>query len=117
MQNQILILVTDIGRYTSTAPLLVRNGPIELTKNYFQQLNEQEKQETFNRWIIEIHTRLQSKQNNPDVLRVILNLVEDILYYHQEIDRKQSIVYCQKIDTPFARELKHSLENPIWQMF
>jgi hypothetical protein len=114
--QNIIALVSEIQRQNSTIILLQRGGVVEQTKNFFKDLSK-EKQETFNQWIEELIKRLESKINNKDVLRVILNLVEDVLYYNQEIDRKRGIEICKEKGTLFAKEIQHSLENPVWQMF
>jgi hypothetical protein len=114
--QRILILVTEIQRHTSTIVLLQRNGVIDQTKELFQKL-QQEKQDTFNAWIEELIKRLESKMNNKDVLRVILNLVEDVLYYNQDLNRNPGVNTCRSKGTPLAKEIQHSLENPVWQMF
>jgi hypothetical protein len=115
-RQTILVLVSEIQRYNSTIILLQRDGAIEQTKSLFKDLHE-EKQETFNAWIEELIKRLECKVNNKDVLRVILNLVEDILYYNEDIDRKPGVKICQEKGTLMAKEIQHSLENPVWQMF
>lgn len=114
--QKILILVTELQRHSSTVVLLQRGGVVEQTKELFKDL-KQEKQATFNAWIEELLKRLESKMNNKDVLRVVLNLVEDVLYYNQDLDRNPGITTCRSKGTPFAKEIQHSLENPVWQMF
>jgi hypothetical protein len=113
-----IILLSEIQRHNSSVVLLQRGGAIDQTKECFKKIqDETEKQETFNQWIVEIVKRFEAKVENAETLRIILNLIEDVLYYNQSIDRKPSVDFCIQNPTRLTKEIKHSLENPVWQMF
>ena len=116
--NQAIILVSEIQRHNSSIVLVRKGGLMDQTKECFQNIcDEKEKQEIFNLWIQEILKRLETKVDNFEILRAILNLVEDVLYYNQTIDRKPSVEFCKQHGTKLSIEVQHSLENPVWQMF